>query len=449
MSILCVGVSHQSAPVAVLERLALDADGAAKLAHAVAETEHVTEAAVVSTCNRVEVYAEVDRFHGSVEDVSALFCDLAETDRDVTVSHLYVHYDEGALAHLFTVASGLDSMVVGESQILGQIRKALTRGQDDATVGPALNAAFQQALRVGKRGHAETGIDRAGPSIVSAALDRVAAQGLDLAGARALVVGAGAMAGLSVAHLDRRGASSITVLNRTPDRAARLAAPVGGRSGGLDALPTEVAAADLVICCTGATGVVVGVDDVAPALQGRDASRPLAVVDLALPHDLDPVLAADPRVHYTGLAALADDLAQGETSVQIGHDIDQVRRIVAEEVAAFVGARRAAKATPTVVALRSMATDVVESELARLWARLPSADPAVRDELELAMRRVAGKLLHAPTTRIKELTGQPAGMSYAEVLAELFSLPSGTADAVTRPDVEQPDLPDEPPAVTP
>ena len=318
MSILCVGVSHQSAPVVVLERLALDADGAAKLAHAVAETEHVTEAAVVSTCNRVEVYAEVDRFHGSVEDVSALFCDLAETDRDVTVSHLYVHYDEGALAHLFTVAAGLDSMVVGESQILGQIRKALTRGQDDATVGPALNAAFQQALRVGKRGHAETGIDRAGPSIVSAALDRVAAQGLDLAGARALVVGAGAMAGLSVAHLDRRGARSITVLNRTPDRAARLAAPVGGRSGGLDVLAAEVAAADVVICCTGATGVVVGVDDVAPALQGRDASRPLAVVDLALPHDLDPVLAADPRVHYTGLAALADDLAQGETSLRSG-----------------------------------------------------------------------------------------------------------------------------------
>jgi glutamyl-tRNA reductase len=144
------------------------------------------------------------------------------------------------------------------------------------------------------------------------------------------------------------------------------------------------------------------------------------------------VIAADPRIHYTGLAALADDVAAGPGSA----DIERVRAIVAEEVAAFVGARRAATATPTVVALRSMATDVVDAELSRLWARFPSAGDGVRAEVEQTVRRVAGKLLHAPTTRVKELTGQPAGMSYAEVLAELFSLPSGTAEAVTRAGVE-------------
>ncbi len=432
MSILCVGVSHQSAPVSILEALALDADGAAKLSHAVADSEHALEAVVVSTCNRVEVYAEVDRFHGSVEDVSGLLCDIAGGDRDEVVSHLYVHYDEGAVAHLFTVAAGLDSMVVGESQILGQVRTALTRGQDDGTVGPALNGAFQQALRVGKRGHAETGIDRAGPSVVSAALDRVEAAGVPIRGARALVVGAGSMAGLAVAHLDRRGAGSLVVLNRTPERAARLAAAVGGRSAGLDALADQVAAADVVITCTGAIGVVIDAEAVIPALAARTDEPPLALVDLALPHDVDPVLAADPRIHYTGLAGLAGDLASGEASA----DIEQVRGIVAEEVAAFVGARSAATATPTVVALRSMATDVVDSELSRLWARVPAAEESVRAEVEQAVRRVAGKLLHAPTTRVKELTGQPAGMSYAEVLAELFSLPSGTAEAVIRADVE-------------
>ncbi len=439
MSILCVGASHLSAPVAVLEALAVGPDGASKLARSVADTEHVVGAVVVSTCNRVEVYAEVDRFHGSVEDVSGLLCDLAGGDREQTVAHLYVHYDEGALAHLFTVAAGLDSMVVGESQVLGQVRAALTRGQDDGTVGPALNSAFQQALRVGKRGHAETGIDRAGPSLVSAALDRAEAHGTPLGGSRALVVGAGAMAALAVAHLDRRGAAQVTVLNRTPARAARLVSSVGGRAGGLDELTAAVAEADVLVCCTGATGVVVEAAVVAPALDTRPAGPPLVVLDLALPHDVDPLLAADPRVHYIGLATLVDELADAETSA----DVDQVRRIVAEEVAAFVGARRASRATPTVVALRSMATDVVESELTRLWSRLPAADPAVRAELEQTVRRVAGKLLHAPTTRVKELTGQPAGMSYAEVLAELFSLPSGTADAVTRPDVAAPTTDDQ------
>ena len=434
MSILCVGISHQTAPVAVLETLALDADGASKLAHAVADTEHALEAVVLSTCNRVEVYAEVERFHGSVEDISGLLCDIAGGDRATLVSHLYVHYDEGALAHLFTVAAGLDSMVVGESQILGQLRSALTQGQENGTVGPSLNGAFQQALRVGKRGHAETGIDQAGPSVVSAALDRVEAAGVPVRGARALVVGAGAMAGLAVAHLHRRGAASLVVLNRTADRAARLAAPVGAGSAGLDTLAEHIAGADVVVTCTGATGVVIGADVVSPALAARSTGPPLAVVDLALPHDVEPVLAADHRLHYTGLAALADDLANGPASADIG----KVRDIVATEVAAFLGARRAATATPTVVALRSMATDVVDAELGRLWARVPAADALLRAELEQTVRRVAGKLLHAPTTRVKELTGQPAGMSYAEVLAELFSLPSGTADAVTRAAVEPP-----------
>ncbi|MDQ3664645.1 MAG: glutamyl-tRNA reductase, partial [Actinomycetota bacterium] len=194
MSVLVVGISHQTAPVGLLERLALGSDRAGKLAQSVGGTEHVAEALVVATCNRVEVYADVDRFHGSVEDVSELLSSAAGGARADVIPHLYVHYDDAAIAHLFAVASGLDSMVVGESQILGQVRAALQRGQEQGSVGPVLNGAFQQALRVGKRGHAETGIDQAGPSAVTAALDRLAELGVDAKGSTAMVVGAGAMA---------------------------------------------------------------------------------------------------------------------------------------------------------------------------------------------------------------------------------------------------------------
>ncbi len=305
-------------------------------------------------------------------------------------------------------------------------------------MGPVLNGAFQQALRVGKRGHAETDIDQAGPSVVSAALDRVLAHGVQLHGARAVVVGAGAMAGLAVALLSRRGAREIVVVNRTPDRAAQLAASVGGRSAAFDDLTGELAAADVLVSCTGAVGVVVHAEQLAGRLAPLHPGPPLAVIDLALPHDVDPEVATAPAAVYVGLATLAEDLAASEAT----DDVDQVRTIVAEEVLAFLGARSGARATPTVIALRSMATEVVDAELHRLLARLPQLDERVAAEVELTVRRVAGKLLHAPTTRVKELTGQPAGMSYAEVLAELFSLRSGTAEAVTRVDLdESPNVP--------
>jgi glutamyl-tRNA reductase len=424
MSVLVVGVSHRSAPVPVLERLALDADGASKLAADVLQSLHVSEATVVSTCNRVEVYAEVDRFHGSVEDVSATLAERAGESRAEVVPHLYVHFDEGAVAHLFAVAAGLDSMVVGESQILGQVREALRRGQDDGTVGSALNALFQQALRVGKRAHAETDIDRAGQSLLSVALDQV---GEDLTGRRVVVVGAGSVAARAVATAARRGAAEVVVANRTPQRAQRLAATTGGRGTDLAALPEEIAAADLLVSCTGATGLVLTADAFSAPRR-----RPLDVLDLALPHDVDPAVGALPGVRMTGLADLARTLDNSEAAV----DIDSVRRIVSDEVAAFDAARRAAQVTPTVVALRSMATEVVDAEMQRLLGRLPDLGPADREEVEQAVRRVADKLLHAPTVRIKELAQESTTVSYTDALHELFALDPEAVKAVTRPEVE-------------
>jgi glutamyl-tRNA reductase len=427
MSVLVVGISHRTAPVDVLERMALDDESARKLSAALMDSEHVNEAVVVSTCNRVEVYVDVDRFHGSVEDVSQILADQARTGRSSVVPHLFVHYDEAAVAHLFRVAAGLDSMVVGESQILGQVRVALQRGQEQATTGPVLNALFQQSLRVGKRGHAETGIDSAGRTVVSAALDHVERSAGPLTGARALVVGAGAMSGLAVATLHSRGVTDITVVNRTPERAQRLAAGVSGRTAAWERLPEALTDADVVLSGTGSIGLVIDAEWVADAVRRRGSERPYAIVDLALPHDVDPAVASLPGVHHVGLATLVEHLGEGP----VADDVRAVRAIVGEEVSAFLSVRAAARVTPTVVALRSMATEVVEREIERLDARLPGLDDRTRAELAQTVRRVADKLLHSPTVRMKELADTPGGVDYAGALADLFRLDPAAVEAVT------------------
>ena len=288
-----------------------------------------------------------------------------------------------------------------------------------ARSGPALNTLFQQALRVGKRVHAETGIDRAAPTLVSAALDRAAP---DLGGRRVVVVGAGGMAGLAVATVVRRDAGEVVVVNRSRERGLRLAGEYDARWAPLADLATEVAEADVVVACAGATGLLLGRETV------EAAGRPLALVDLALPHDIDPTVADLPGVTLVTLADLAGDLRDSEA----GAEVEAVRGIVTSEVAAFLSARRQANMTPTVVALRSMATSVVESEMARLEHRLPDLDAATRDELLMALRRVTDKLVHQPTIRAKEL-GDRDAVSYAAALAELFALDPEAVDAMTRP----------------
>lgn len=432
MSVLLVGISHNSAPVRVLERVALDADGVHKLVTDASVAPHVTEATVISTCNRVEVYADVDRFHGSVEALSRLLLDRAGSSTEEMLPHLYVHYDDGAVAHLFQVAAGLDSMAVGEAQILGQTRAALRLGQEIGTVGPALNSLFQQALRVGKRARAETGIDRVAPSLVSAALERSKAVIGPVAGRRVVVVGAGAMAGLAVATVARLGAAQISVLNRTADRAARLAAEHGGVPVALVDLADELGRADLVVTCTGATGVLVTRDMLATArAEAGTTDRPLAVIDVALPHDVEPSVATLPGVSLVGLSELSEALEGSEAAAEVA----EVRRILADEVTSFLAARRQSSVTPTVVALRSMATAVVDAEMGRLEARLPDLDDASRGEVRNAVRRVAEKLLHEPTVRVKELAGGEGAISYERALAELFALDPDAVSAVTRPDV--------------
>lgn len=428
MSVLIVGASHRSASVELLEQLALGADSATKLAQAALDTPHVSEAVVLATCNRVEVYAEVDRFHGSVEDLTKLLVDKAATCSADVLSALYVHYDEAAVAHVFTVATGLDSMVVGEGQILGQLKDALTRAQADETIGPTLNSLFQRGLRVGKRARAETAIDKAGQSLVSVALQDAAEVIGPLEGARVAIVGAGSIAALSAASVRRAGAADIVIMSRTHRHAERLAAGVGGRAAGLTDLADVIAASDVVISCTGATGTVIAAETVAQAVGSRPTKKPLALVDLALPHDIEPTVAGLPQVTLIGLQALADSVHNGLAQ----EDVAAVRAIVADEVAAFLAARAAARVAPTVVALRSMATGVVAGELDRLWMRLDDLTPEQRKEVASAVRRVADKLLHEPTVRIKALADRAPTSTYADALAELFALDPAAVEAVTR-----------------
>lgn len=425
MSVLVVGMSHKSAPIDVLEHASLDVDAAVKLSHLALETPFVTESVVISTCNRVEIYVEAERFHGAVEEVSRLLAELSGLDRDEFVRHVYVHFDEAAVAHLFGVASGMDSMILGESQILGQVREALHSAQAESTVGSALNALFQQALRIGKRGHAETGIDRLAPSIVTAGLD-AAGEIVDAPDTRFLVAGAGTMASLAVRTLVDRGVAPhrIMVANRTYQRAYALVATFGVSAVRWQALDVELSAADVLISCTGASAVVFDRERIAAAAGGR----PMSLIDLALPRDIDPAVRDLDGIELIDLEVLSRAAANAELAA----DVVQVQSIVEAEVRTFLAAKAASHITPTVVALRTMATDIVAAEQARIESRLPNLTDDERADVRKALHRVAEKLIHAPTVRVQQLIDGPADLTYADALADLFALDQKTVDAVTR-----------------
>ncbi|SCK51717.1 glutamyl-tRNA reductase [Streptomyces sp. WMMB 322] len=463
MSLLVVGLSHRSAPVSVLERAVLAPQVRGKLVQDTVSAEPAAEAAVLSTCNRIELYADVDKFHAGVAELSTLLALHSGVGLEELTPHLYVHYEDRAVHHLFSVACGLDSMVVGEGQILGQIKDALAVAQEQHTAGRVLNDLFQQALRTGKRAHSETGIDKAGQSLVTFGLEQLARPapvGEWVRGKRALVIGAGSMSSLAATTLARAGVAELVIANRTLDRAERLAsglgaglaagaAPVAALSAGhgprahalpIDGLAAELPRADIVVSCTGATGLVLTDEAVQQALDRRpvpataeDATGgpgdDMALLDLAMPRDVDAAL------HHNGRVRLVDieSLAEAAADAPLAADVDAVRRIVSEEVSAFGAAQRAATITPTVVALRTMAADVVSSEMTRLDGRLQGLDDKQRAEITQTVRRVVDKLLHAPTVRVKELAGEPGGAAYADALRELFDLDPQTVAAVSSP----------------
>jgi glutamyl-tRNA reductase len=422
MSLVILGLSHHTAPLPLLEAMSLDPAGRATLAESLTRRENLAEAIVVSTCNRTEVYAESLTFHGAVTDIAEALTEVTGVASDELREHLYVHYEDRAIAHAFTVACGLDSMAVGEAQILGQMRTALREGQRSGHAGPALNGLFQQALRVGKRAHTETAIDSVSVSLVEAGLARAERELGSLRGLEVLVVGAGGMSSLAATTVARLGARNITIVNRTLAKAVRLAVRVGGTSRPLSELHVALAVADVVVSCTGSTGVVVDLAGAGDAQVAR-AGRPQVYIDLALPHDVAPEVDSLSGVSVAGLAALGEELSGGTTPPQVR----EVADLVIAEVAAYLTARAAESVAPTVAALRSHAADLVAGELTRLDQRLPDLDDQARAEVQLAVHRIVEKLLHTPTVRVKELAIGGQGDDYAQALRQLFDLRPGEA----------------------
>ena len=432
MSVLLFGVSHRSAPVSVLEQLSTDESEQIKLVDRIMQSPLVTEAMVLSTCNRVEVYAVVEAFHGGLSAIGQVLADHSGMSVSDLTKYAYVRYSEAAVEHLFAVASGLDSAVVGEQQVLGQVRRAYAAAEVNRTVGRTLHELAQRALAVGKRVHSETGIDAAGASVVSVALGMADTKLDGLQGKTAVVVGAGAMGGLSVANLTRAGVGHIYVVNRSLPRAQRLARKLresgtAAEALSLDKLSTALADAHVVVSCTGAVRPVVSLADVHNALAAsRRDEQPLVICDLGMPRDVDPAVAGLPGVWVVDM----DRIQREPTAKAAAKDADAARHMVAAEVATYLAGQRMAEVTPTVTALRQRAADVVEAELLRLDNRLPGLQAAERDEVARTVRRVVDKLLHAPTVRIKQLASAPGGDSYAEALRELFELDQTAVDAV-------------------
>ncbi|MGO2860790.1 MAG: glutamyl-tRNA reductase, partial [Brevibacterium sp.] len=443
MTLLVLGISHQSAPIDMLDALAFRAGEVSELRSDAIAGENVDGLAVLSTCNRLELIADVTAFHGGLADLGNALVSSIDKEWSDIAGHFYAHYDTQAMQHLLKVACGLDSMAIGEAQILGQLRSTFTDSLSAGALTSGLSHALQQALRVGKRAHSETGLDEVARSLFSAALEASAAHIGSLRAANALVIGAGAMSGLVVSGLHKEGVSRITVLNRTLEKAERLVAEVGGRARELTPriMAEEIADADLIVSCTGARAVVVGRDDIVAGLaQNPKGAANKAFVDLALPHDIDPSVREFEHVALFGLGEIRTMLTSSDKQrdAQVVETVESVRRIIDEELAKIETGAKERAVAPTVTALRSHAKDVLAAETARLEKKLgESIDAKSFAEVRKSLHRVAEKLIHTPTVKVKELAVSETDVDYAQALMQLFDLPTNkVAHAITKPETK-------------
>ncbi len=416
MPVLALGVSHRRAPVELLERLAIGPDEEPKAYRRLADLASVNEAVVLSTCNRVEVYAEVERYHTGFQDLKRFLSETSDVAVEDLAEPLYSHYEDQAAEHLFAVAGGLDSMVLGEPQILTQVRAAVRRAQEEDAVGPELGALFQRAVRAGRRVRAETGIGARPAEVIEAGLAMAHQHLGTLEGARTLVIGAGEMASLAARALLRAGTGAPTVLGRRPERAERLASRIGGRHGSLHDLPAALRDAELVVSSTAAPAAVMRRKDLADAMSG---DRRLFVLDLAVPRDVEPSAGDLPGVRLADLDALRPVLAQRRGA--IADDVEAARAIVADETARFRQAQQSRRLAPVIDALRRRGEEVRGEELDRIGTRLAGLSERDREAVEALTRRIVARLLHDPTVRLKEL-GASRDDVHLRVLIELFGL---------------------------
>ncbi|WP_291313284.1 glutamyl-tRNA reductase [Corynebacterium sp. UBA2622] len=418
MSVLVVGMSHHSAPVALLEQLSMDASVQDETASALVKQPSLSEAMIISTCNRLEVYTVTNSFHSGVDDVLRVLSATSGVAEPELRTYLYVRYADAAAKHMMTVAAGLDSMVVGEQQIIGQVRTSYQDAVERGTVGPGLHLLAQSALHAGKRVHTETAIDDAGASMVTLALEK--ALGImgraDFRGTTALVLGAGAMATLSATHLGKMGVDRLIIANRTRSRAERLAehsreASVAAEVVDFNARAGALARADIAISAT-ASGEF--------TITPEDISGPVMLADLSLPRDIDDAVTAREGVHLVNIEYLHGQMMEGDSADSRAHRAAEA--IIAEELEAFSSQQRVREVAPAVAQLRRAANEVIVTELERLRSRAPGLSEADFAQVSRMVRRVVDKLLHNPTVKIKELAAQSETVSVETAIEELFGI---------------------------
>ena len=423
MPVVAIGLNHRSAPLDLLERVAVSADRVPKLLADLCDGEVVSGAVVVATCHRLECYLDAERFHDTLHHVRDTLAVHTDTGSTVLADHLVAYFDGEAIDHLFTVSAGLDSAVLGEHEILGQVRVSWERSQAEGVVTPALSLLFRRAVEVGKRVRTETGLARGTASISHAAVELAAESVGDLAGRRVLVLGAGAMgSGIATASVGAE-AGSVVVVNRSAERAERLCAELGPRAvpAPWDALDRELVAADVVICSTGATEPVLERSRFETLLPRR-AGRPLVLVDVAMPRDVDPAVRGMDGVVVADL----DDLrARAERGLdERRHAVVAAEAIVSSAVTRYADERAARLADPVITALRGAAEDLRRSELERYEARLAHLSAGDRDAVDALTRTLLAKLLHGPTVALRDAAGGSRGNRLADAVSELFGLES-------------------------
>jgi glutamyl-tRNA reductase len=416
MPVLALGVSYRRAGVELLERLAIPEEEEPKAYRRLEGLESVRESVVLSTCNRVEVYAEVPLYHQGFQDLKRFLAEATDVPVEEFAEPLYSHYEDDAAEHLFSVAAGLDSMVVGEPQILAQVRAAYRRAEAEGATGPHLARLFQRAVRAGRRAREETGVGASPAAFVDAGAVLAARHLGSLRGLDAVVVGAGEMGTLAARVLTEREVGRITVLSRRPARAERLARKVGAAHGGLDALPAALAEADLVVSSTQSTSTVIP----AEMVRAVGGDRPRFLLDLAVPRDVEPAAADVPGVRVADIDDLGRAL-RGTRSDPHG-EVEAAWGVVRGEARRYVVDRRTARLAPLIEALHARGESVRASELRRLAGRLDALSDRERDAVEAATRRIVRRLLHDPVVRLKDLAGRGAEDASARVLAELFGL---------------------------
>jgi glutamyl-tRNA reductase len=419
VSLVAIGLNHRTAPLDLLERMTFGDADLPKALHAVHARPHITEAVVLSTCNRIEVYAYVERFHGAYQDIRDVLSELCHVLPETFSDHLYAHYDIDAVRHLFSVVSGLDSAVLGESEVLGQVRRAWELAQTERVAGSAIGPLFRHALEVGKRVRTDTSIGRHTTSVSHAAVAMASARLGGLEGRTVLVLGAGEMGEGMIVALAEAGVAGISIANRTWQNAVDLATRVGGSAVRMSELPSALATADLLLTSTGATSMIVESSDVAAVMEAR-AGRPLLIVDIAVPRDVDPGAALLDGVTLLDM----DDLKEfAEAGIrERRREVAAVASIIDEELDRFVSYSTAREVAPLIGALHERAEQIRGDECDRLGAKLAGLDDKSRQAVEALTKGIIGKLLHEPTVRLKDAAGTARGERLADTLRDLFDL---------------------------